>query len=204
MIIPQYPYETMFDHSPRSLRYPFDAGEVDHVVFETNALAGSDANLFLRISDSNVWWRLMDHVLTIYTTSDRFVMPEDISQMFEGFAYVRSFRGLDKWDTSHVRNMHSLFKHCDALEYIDVSGWDTSNVEDMAEMFMYTPMYGTHDTPAEKPILDLSSWDVSHVRDMMYMFAFTSFSKVIMKNWNLASLECSDLWDICSNVEFVR
>ena len=65
-------------------------------------------------------------------------------------------------NTSNIINMKEMFKNCNSLTTIDLSGWDTSNVTDMSYMFQ-------NDWTITS--LNLSSFNTSKVTDMSYMFA---------------------------------
>ena len=57
------------------------------------------------------------------------------------FKWCESLASLDLsgWDTSNVRGMNGMFAYCKNLKSLDLSGWDTSNVKDMGKMFYECP-----------------------------------------------------------------
>ena len=80
------------------------------------------------------------------------VLPEDCSHLFESFDYgmTMDFPGpedddygwanlvsvdFSKADSSHVKNMCSMFRCGSNLKTVDLSGFDTSSVTDMSGMF---------------------------------------------------------------------
>ena len=66
---------------------------------------------------------------------------------------------ISKWDVRNVRNMRSMFKHCENFD-CDLSKWDVSNVNIMTFMFSYCKKFNC----------DLSNWNVSNVEYMDYAF----------------------------------
>ena len=84
----------------------------------------------------------------------------DMSSMFKDCNGLKSL-DVSGWDTSKVTNMDSMFNNCSGLKSLDLSGWNTSNVTSMNQMFYYCNKLET---------LDLSGWDTSKVTDMHGMF----------------------------------
>jgi len=99
--------------------------------------------------------------------------------------------GLANLNTGKVTNMSNMFKYCDKLVSVDVSGFNTSNVTDMSSMFkMYystlQQILGIEDFDTSNVTdmssmfrscdgltsIDVSSFDTSNVTDMSYMFEF--------------------------------
>ena len=75
-----------------------------------------------------------------------------------------TIKGLDKWNTSKIRNMSGLFYNTPSLNSASLSGitnWDTSEVTDMSYMFVYCGGASN---------LNLSNWNTSNVTDMSMMF----------------------------------
>lgn len=60
---------------------------------------------------------------------------DDLSHMFSECENLRAINGINKWDTSNVCFMNSMFYGCKSLESLDLSSFNTSNVENMYEMF---------------------------------------------------------------------
>ena len=52
------------------------------------------------------------------------------------FSCCESFegKGLENWDVSKVKDMHSMFAFCNKFD-CDLSHWNTSKVKDMKDMF---------------------------------------------------------------------
>ena len=79
----------------------------------------------------------------------------------EGGTGLKTIKGLDTWDTSHITNMGNMFQGLTLLTELDVSSFDTSNVTKMSNMFQGLSSITE---------LDLSSFDTSNVSDMTVMF----------------------------------
>ena len=75
----------------------------------------------------------------------------------------------EKFQTSKVENMTSMFGNCRSLVLLDVSGFDTSSVTQMNTMFMNCKSL---------PILDLSVWDYSQVASHIKMLAGSSMEDI--------------------------
>lgn len=63
------------------------------------------------------------------------------------------FSGIEKWDTSHVKNMKKMFYNCKNFN-ADISKWNVSNVTSMSMMFNGAKSFNQ----------DLSSWDMSGMK----------------------------------------
>lgn len=63
------------------------------------------------------------------------------------------FSGIEKWDTSHVKNMKKMFYNCKNFNS-DISKWNVSNVTSMSMMFSGAKNFNQ----------DLSSWDMSGMK----------------------------------------
>ena len=78
---------------------------------------------------------------------------------YENYNVRIDFSGIEKWDTSNVINMKSMFHNIKNFN-ININDWNVSNVLDMSYMF-----YG-----AESFNQSLDKWNVSNVKSMLYMF----------------------------------
>lgn len=92
-----------------------------------------------------------------------------------------NYRGLDKWDTSSVRDMKFMFKG--ALYFDDtipfINEWDTSKVEHMD--YMFASVGGGQ--------LDIGKWDTSSVTSMQGMFHFARHFNSPIDKWNVSKVE---------------
>lgn len=111
--------------------------------------------------------------------------------MFYGFKNLEETKFGTNFDTSRVEYMHGMFRECEKLVRLDLSGFDTWNVTNMLAMFFdcsslkeinvsgfdtsnvtnMCGMFGECDNLKE---LDISGFDTSKVTDMKCMFSFCS------------------------------
>lgn len=114
-----------------------------------------------------------------------------------------NYSGIEKWDTSHVITMESMFLNVKNFNE-DISSWDTSNVRDMASMFEGAVSFNKNISKwntsnvedmsfmfahAVKFNQDISKWNTSKVKDMNSMFYYAETFNQDISNWDLSSLE---------------
>ena len=97
----------------------------------------------------------------------------DMSYLFNG-SDRKDFSGIEKWDTSKVKTMESMFQGSHFNH--NINDWDVSNVENMESMF--------DDTPFNQP---LDKWNVSKVTNMGCMFEESPFNQPL-NDWNVSSV----------------
>ncbi|WP_434343985.1 BspA family leucine-rich repeat surface protein [Mycoplasma sp. 06067-C1-B144P-99-0482-3] len=85
-----------------------------------------------------------------------------------------SVKNLDKWDTSNVTNMRSMFIYAEKFNQ-PIGNWNTSNVTNMKRMF-----YGAKNF--NQPI---GNWDTSNVTNMEFMFYRADAFNQDISNWNV-------------------
>ena len=86
--------------------------------------------------------------------------------------------------TENVESMHAMFCHCKALEKLDVSGFCTSKVKFMSSMF-----YGCSGLTS----LDVSNFDTSNVINMSSMFyGCTGLTSLDVSNFDTSSVTAYD------------
>ena len=83
-----------------------------------------------------------------------------------------------------VTNMSYMFRFCENLTSIDLSGWNTSNVTDMSAMFNLCTSLTT---------LDLSHFDTSKVTNMTGMFADCKN----LTSLDISHFDTSNVTDMC-------
>ncbi|WFQ92230.1 hypothetical protein MFERI14815_00848 [Mycoplasma feriruminatoris] len=107
-------------------------------------------------------------------------LPEEIISLNDAFRKNQSatIENLDKWNTSNVVNMASMFEHAKIFNQ-DLSGWNTKNVADMSFMF-----YG-----ASKFNGKLSNWNTENVKQMRSMFQEAKEFNQDISNWNTINVE---------------
>ena len=93
--------------------------------------------------------------------------------------YIIDFK-LDKYNTSNITNMDSMFASCSSLTSLDLSSFNTSNVVSMENMF--------NDCKSLLS-LDLSSFDTSNVKSMYFMFESCKSLETV----NLSSFDTSNV-----------
>lgn len=81
--------------------------------------------------------------------------------MFATCNYLKTIKGMSRWDTSNITNMSKMFSSCSELTELDVSNFNTSKVTDMSSMFANC---------SKVTELDVSNFDTSNVINMSYMF----------------------------------
>ena len=158
---------------------------------------GSENVLYFTSKGGTLWddWQLkigeaLSTVSTITFTADstKMYLPADSSYLFEGDV-LKCIKRIDlkKADTSKVKRMDSMFRWCEHLIDLDVSGFNTTNVTDMEYMFshcttltdldvsgfktsMVTYMKEMFSFCEQLTYLDVSGFDTSNVKDMALMF----------------------------------
>ena len=90
----------------------------------------------------------------------------NMSCMFLDCPSLISLSDLDKWNTSNITNMSSVFNNnvsgSSLISLPDISKWDTSNVIDMSFMFQNCSLLSS--------LPDISRWNTSNVKNMISMF----------------------------------
>ena len=101
----------------------------------------------------------------------------DMSRLF--FDSTRKdFSGIETWDTSHVKDMSSMFSLAKYFNH-SIGNWDVSKVTDMSNMFEEAKVFNQ----------SIGNWDVSKVENMSYMFLNAkSFNQPIGK-WNVSNVK---------------
>ena len=125
---------------------------------------------------------------------------ESMSYMFatayehdeEGMAF-EAIEGLEKFDTSQVKTMDSMFYGCGNLTEINVSSFNTSQVTNMSCMF---------DSCYSLPNIDLSNFDTSNVTDMSGMFEYCyELTDLNLSNFNTSKVtDMSWMFSNCQSI----
>lgn len=90
------------------------------------------------------------------------VIIESGKYLFCGYKTLEEISFNNCLDTSRAMNMQFMFRGCEALQELDVSGFDTGSVTDMAGMF---------ENCSRLKNIDVSGFDTSKVTDMGFMFS---------------------------------
>ncbi|WP_434343716.1 BspA family leucine-rich repeat surface protein [Mycoplasma sp. 06067-C1-B144P-99-0482-3] len=111
-----------------------------------------------------------------YTTEVPAYLPPFITNLNGAFSQLESssVKNLDKWDTSNVTNMRSMFIYAEKFNQ-PIGNWNTSNVTNMKRMF-----YGAKNF--NQPI---GNWDTSNVTNMEFMFYRADAFNQDISNWNV-------------------
>ena len=97
-----------------------------------------------------------------YTARDeRLRFPADSRKLFAGWTSLTTVTGLERVDTSNVKDMAEMFSGCRSLTTLDVSKFNTSNVTNMQGMFLNCHLLES---------LDVTNFDTANVTDMASMF----------------------------------
>ena len=132
----------------------------------------------------------------LYVAADGAIAPNpDASYLLQNFINLKTINFGNCFVTSNVTSMRLMFKCCESLTDLDLSGFDTSNVTDMDGMF----------TGCESlTSLDLSGFDTSSVTDMDGMFtgceSLTSLDLASFDTSSITDLTCmfADCWSLTS------
>jgi surface protein len=95
--------------------------------------------------------------------------------MFAGYGGDMSLKeiiGLEKFNTSNVTNMSTMFQRCVKITSLNLTSFDTNNVTDMSYMFASCSNL--------KSIRVSSKWKTASTKD--YMFYDCGVSKVTVEN----------------------
>ena len=87
---------------------------------------------------------------------------------------VHLLKGIEKWDTSNVTSMESLFSGVEANSIPYISKWNTGNVQNMAFMFQ--------NSNCDQPL----KWDTSKVTNMAFLFHNSKFNHPL--NWDTSKV----------------
>lgn len=121
---------------------------------------------------------------------------KDMTLLFAGFP---KFNGsIDRWDTSNVVNMTSMFMNTNFNS--DISAWNVSNVQSMDQMFRASHFTGCIAHWNVSKVLnmhsmfrkscfngDISAWDVARVQNMRHLFSESLFNNDVSE-WNVSSV----------------
>ena len=135
------------------------------------------------------------------------------------FKKLTAIENLRLLDTSNVTNMSSMFRSCNGLTSIDVSGFDTSKVTNMSTMFYYcrgltsldvsgfntsnvTNMSGMFYNCEGLTSLDASGFDTSNVTNMSTLFYYCSgLTSLDVSGFNTSNVtDMSYMFERCSGL----
>ena len=114
------------------------ASKIEH--FVKGLSLPNDATSTINVEDVDsdyeikVWFDSANKTAYYYTNTEVIKLNPDCQGMFMHFNMMKDL-DLEKFDTSIVENMHTMFDEMGALESINLSNFDTRNVRTMYAMF---------------------------------------------------------------------
>ena len=172
----------------------------------TNVWKGTD--LTDSPEDGPAWERTVDEWAekVVFEESFSIVKPKKLTGWFESFTELTEIEGLTNLDTSEVTDMSNLFRSCNSLESLDLSGFDTAKTTSMWRMFYNCRSLERLDLPgfntgnvtnmsemffgcSELTVLDLANFDTGKV---------TAAAGLFVNCRNLQTIYCGHYWDIWS------
>ena len=114
------------------------------------------------INNKRKWYEHSSSITTVqFESSFSAVRPYDLSTWFLDMTNLTTVNGIENLNTSMCTDMAAMFKGCESLTSLDVSGFDTSNVTYMHQLFLYCKKLTS---------LDVSGWNTSKVTTMDALF----------------------------------
>ena len=89
----------------------------------------------------------------------------------------KDFKGIEKWDTSNVKNMQNMFTDAVYFNH-NIEKWNVSKVENMGAMFLRCLDFNQ----------PLNDWNVSNVKYMDAMFAGAESFNMPLDKWNTCNV----------------
>lgn len=164
---------------------PFD-GSTTLPAWSDNASSIRNANIdesfagYTALTSTAYWFEGCSELRAV-SGMENLVMDNvtDMNSMFKGCNSLRSV-SLSGLNTGKVTSMHGLFWDCSALQSIDLSTLDTRSVTDMSGMFNYCNGLKT---------VDLSGVNTASVTDMSSMFYYcSSLTDLDLSGFNTGSV----------------
>ena len=98
----------------------------------------------------------------LYIAAEGKIVVKSANNLFAVYRNLEEIEFMDCLDTSHTTDMYAMFRACNSLSNIDVSGFDTSQVTSMSDMFRDCSSLSN---------IDVSGFDTSQVTSMGGMFS---------------------------------
>ena len=117
----------------------------------------------------------------IYANADSsYAFSDKYDYYIKHFSKVATMDGLELLDTTRTTNMRGMFKKCNALTALDVTGFDTSKVTDMSDMFYDCKALTT---------LDVTGFDTAQIADMSGMFGYCqALTSLDLAGWDTSNV----------------
>lgn len=137
----------------------------------------------------------------------------NMSYMFRESKNLTTINGLNKLNTSNLKDIGAMFYYCTSLTSLDLSDWDTSNINNVTSMINNSDMTGLFENcynlvdlklprkfitskvdnisgmfnNTRLTSLDLSGWDISNVYSMRHLF----HNDIALERLNLVGWDAS-------------
>ncbi len=127
------------------------------------------------------WSSLFYEVNTVvFDSSFADYRPTTCYKWFNNFYNLTTIQGLENLNTSNVTNMNFMFRGCERLENINVSGFNTDNVTDMEGMFARC---------SAVQYLSVNYFNTANVTNMASMFSgCSSLQKINLRNHDMTKV----------------
>lgn len=155
----------VFADYKEELGLTWDAGNIVSVTKYNSTTPKDGVRLFQKGTD---YYILSEEKAPIY-------MNQDSEDLFNECKKLTQINGLDKINTKYATSFYRMFRYCESLISLDVSGFNTENVTNMASMFYKCGKLTT---------LDVSSFNTENVTDMNSMFQETSLTTLDVSNFD--------------------
>ncbi len=123
-----------------------------------------------------------DKMYDLFIAAEGDIRARDCGKLFQGYYCVEKIDFNNCFDTDQVKDMRSMFAHCENLTELDISDFDTDQVTDMGYMFSYCKNLTE---------LDVSSFDTGEVTDMRGMF----YNCIKLKKPDISDFDMSQVTD---------
>ena len=173
-------------------------------------------------SDYEIGWHNMHSKITSVVFDESFANCTSITstaRWFQEFVNLSSVSGINNLHTDNVTSMYSMFKRCELLTNLDLSGFNTANVTDMSYMFygcyklvtLNVSSFNTSNVTNMRNMfyncshltnLDVSSFNTANVTTMCQMFSICSgLTSLDVSGFNTSKVtEMSSMFDVCSSL----
>ena len=135
--------------------------------------------------------RFANPVTTTTSFRSLFNFDHPTNSNFYSMENLTEIKNMSNLDTSRMTDMRDMFRNCNSLKNLDLSGFDTSKVTNMEGMF----------DCASLESVDLSSFDTSKVTNMARMFTSPALTNLDVTNFNTSSVtDMNNMFSNCSSL----
>ncbi|EHG23163.1 hypothetical protein HMPREF9332_00915 [Alloprevotella rava F0323] len=144
-----------------------------------------------------VWsgtWMAPEPIVTtaIFDASFKDFRPQNTDFWFIHFTNLEEIKGLENLNTSEVSSMYAMFRKCEKLTQLDLSGFNTEKVQNMQHMFADCSSLTS---------LDLSNFKTDNVKYIDYMFSNCNSLTTIYCNNTWTCSNSQDMFENCTNLQ---